>query len=269
MKPWAILLPVALLSSVAIAQHVKVEAVADRTAVKPGETFTVALHFTIAPGWHLYWTNPGETGTPPKAKWQLPAGVKVGDPRFPVPHRMEGAVTAFGYEKQTTLLYAVTVPADAKSAIDLQANVGWVVCSDETCVSEKQSVALNIPIGDGQPNRAESFAAWRSAQPSRSETPLTLAGTIKPDRKHGTIELPVSSGESVVDFFPPKSDELEFTKPKAVDGKWTVDFRILTGGPDEFEGTGLMVIKNANSENTQSNEVRVTYRLPKPSSLKE
>ncbi|MGC4033327.1 MAG: protein-disulfide reductase DsbD family protein [Tepidisphaeraceae bacterium] len=144
MKPWAILLPVALLSSVAFAEqrHVKVEAVADRTAVKPGDTFTVALNFTIDPGWHIYWANPGETGTPPKAKWKLPAGVKIGDAPVPVPHRMDGAVTAFGYQKAATLLYTVTVPAEAKSTVELKANVSWVVCSDETCVSERQTVAL-------------------------------------------------------------------------------------------------------------------------------
>src|SRR3974390_1419563 len=52
--------------------------VAERTALVPGEPLTIALRLAIAPGWHTYWRNPGDSGLPTTLAWQLPAGVSAG-----------------------------------------------------------------------------------------------------------------------------------------------------------------------------------------------
>ena len=59
--------------------HVTAELIADRTALVPGATTTVALRFAIAPGWHTYWRNPGESGLPTTLAWKLPPGFAAGD----------------------------------------------------------------------------------------------------------------------------------------------------------------------------------------------
>ena len=57
------------------ARHLKVSLVADQASVSPDAAHTavpphVGLLFDLEPGWHVYWTNAGDSGEP----LQLPAG---------------------------------------------------------------------------------------------------------------------------------------------------------------------------------------------------
>jgi DsbC/DsbD-like thiol-disulfide interchange protein len=53
---------------------VKVQLIAENDAIKPGVPFTVALRQEITPGWHTYWTNPGDSGLATNITWDLPEG---------------------------------------------------------------------------------------------------------------------------------------------------------------------------------------------------
>ena len=58
-----------------------------RDTVAPGERFHVGLVQKLAPHWHTYWLNPGDSGEPTQIHWTLPAGAKAGEiawPRDPV-----------------------------------------------------------------------------------------------------------------------------------------------------------------------------------------
>src|SRR5258707_1292635 len=66
---------------------VKVELLADRAAIRPGEAFTLAVHLTVEPGWHIYWDNPGDSGLPTKIRPRGPEGFEFGAPRSPAPVR--------------------------------------------------------------------------------------------------------------------------------------------------------------------------------------
>ena len=45
-----------------------------RDSVAPGERFKLALVQKLAPHWHTYWLNPGDSGEPTQIKWDLPPG---------------------------------------------------------------------------------------------------------------------------------------------------------------------------------------------------
>src|SRR5215207_6748481 len=81
---------------------VKGELLADVTAVKPGGTFNVGVLLRIERGWHVYWTNPGDSGLPTKVKLHVPEGFKVGEVRMPVPVKFDqpGGVLGYGYERE-------------------------------------------------------------------------------------------------------------------------------------------------------------------------
>jgi thiol:disulfide interchange protein DsbD len=75
------------------ARHLKVSLVADQASVSPGSSHTampphVGLLFDLEPGWHIYWTNAGDSGEPPAVKWTLPEEVTVGPLQFPAPKRL-------------------------------------------------------------------------------------------------------------------------------------------------------------------------------------
>jgi thiol:disulfide interchange protein DsbD len=69
------------------ADNITVELVAMSAWAAPGSTAIVALKQDIAPGWHTYWRNPGDSGGATTLEWTLPTGVKASDIVWPLPRR--------------------------------------------------------------------------------------------------------------------------------------------------------------------------------------
>ena len=69
----------------------KLDLLAATDAVVPGESLQLGVRFTLKRNWHIYWQNSGDSGMPPRLKWDLPAGFVPGEPAFPVPKRHSAA----------------------------------------------------------------------------------------------------------------------------------------------------------------------------------
>ncbi|MGN6726159.1 MAG: protein-disulfide reductase DsbD domain-containing protein [Tepidisphaeraceae bacterium] len=242
---------------------VRVELLANVSAVQPGHPFTVALHFRIAPGWHLYWKNPGDTGAPPKARWTLPAGATAGELQFPVPQRIAAGegLTAFGYEDDVTLLAVITPGKTIDQKLSLAARVSWVVCRD-VCLSEHQDVSLELPVGHERPANSEQFIDSVSRQPLRDADAAQREMSVRIDPTNlsrGEIDFNLKPGETPVDFFPPAADFAVYQKPQldrtGGAGVYRLPFTLLPGSHDDFTGTGLVVL-------TDSAGKRIGYELP-------
>ena len=65
--------------------RVRVDLVSEVRSVAPGATFWVGVRQRIAPGWHTYWVNPGDSGEPMTIDWQLPPGFSAGPLAWPHP----------------------------------------------------------------------------------------------------------------------------------------------------------------------------------------
>ena len=63
---------------------VKAELLTDVSSVKPGDSFNVGVLLHIKPEWHIYWTNPGESGMATDAKIKVDKA-NVGEVQFPIP----------------------------------------------------------------------------------------------------------------------------------------------------------------------------------------
>ncbi|NJM34034.1 MAG: hypothetical protein HC850_04205 [Rhodomicrobium sp.] len=143
-------------------QRVQIELFTDIAAVRPGDTVTVALRQIIAPGWHTYWTNPGDSGEPTRINWSLPEGASAGPIQWPLPHAIPvGPLTNYGYSDEVTLLSEIKVPAGAPGpSFDITAEAKWLVC-EQICIPEEKTVRLTLPlIGEGvtprpSPRKAE------------------------------------------------------------------------------------------------------------------
>src|SRR4051812_25544332 len=81
---------------------VKTELLADHSAIRPGDIFTIGVRFKIAPGWHIYWLNPGDAGEATRVRVDLPPGFTVGEIKYPFPHQFSepGDITAYGYQDE-------------------------------------------------------------------------------------------------------------------------------------------------------------------------
>src|ERR1051325_11086785 len=48
-------------------------------AARPGDTVFAGVHLRMAPLWHTYWRNGGDSGAATRIEWTLPAGVTAGE----------------------------------------------------------------------------------------------------------------------------------------------------------------------------------------------
>ena len=160
---------------------VQTRLIAERAIVQPGGTVTVALRETIAPRWHTYWINPGDSGEPTRIRWTLPEGWTAGDIQWPYPARIAvGPLMNFGYSDEVLLFVDVTAPADAKpgDAVTLAAHATWLVC-EEICIPEEADLTLDLEVAalPGYPENAGYFAPWRERLPRPSPWPAKFAAT--------------------------------------------------------------------------------------------
>jgi thiol:disulfide interchange protein len=142
---------------------------AESATVAPKQTLWTDLHLTIAPGWHVYWKNPGDSGLPTEVDWALPQGFSAGAIDWPTPERFQlGPIANYGYARSADLLVPLAAPEGlaADAMPHLAATVKYLVCS-EICIPGEAQVALDLAAGSGAPDPAEvaRFNATRSAMP--------------------------------------------------------------------------------------------------------
>jgi thiol:disulfide interchange protein len=171
-------------------------------AIAPGATLWVDLHLDIAPGWHTYWRNPGDSGLPTEIAWTLPAGFNAGDIVWPVPERfvVEG-LGNYGYRDAVDLLIPIRVGQDMKpgATAHVEAAASWLVCSD-ICIpgDAKLAVALPVITTPAAPDPAATglFAAARSRLPKPAAFEARFAVTkdqlrlMLPEAAFSGIEQP-------------------------------------------------------------------------------
>lgn len=128
---------------------VQARLISDRQSVAPGETFYVALHQEITPGWHTYWRNPGDSGEPTQLELELPSGWTQGELIWPAPKSYDlGPLTNYGYSAEVSLPLAITVPADmAEGPVTLPGFASWLVCED-ICIPEESDLSLSLTVGE-------------------------------------------------------------------------------------------------------------------------
>lgn len=178
--------------------HVKAELISSTSAVSAGESFEIAVRFVIDAGWHMYWTNPGDSGLPPRVEWKVPEGVKVESLRFPTPNRIPVGedLVSYGYEKELVLLATVTTSKELKGPIEIEAQVRWLVCKG-VCLTEKQPAKLSVPVGDGgKPD--DRFTGWRSLMPTPGKMPV---GGVAKDDKNGWLLIRLDDDMQEPEFF--------------------------------------------------------------------
>ena len=162
---------------------VTVELLSEVGAIAPGETFWVALHQRIAPGWHTYWMNPGDSGEPLKIDWALPPGFTAGDIVWPHPERIPvGPAMTYGYSHEVVLLIPVTPPPTLSpgARVTLGGHASWLVC-EEICIPEESPVTLTLPVVAGppppDPSVAQLIAIARRAVPTPSPWPASFVAS--------------------------------------------------------------------------------------------
>lgn len=232
--------------------------VSDSSAITPGQEFYLGIQFDMIDGWHVYWKNPGDSGTEPRIIWDLPEGFKIGEPEWPAPQMfLKAPFATFGHENYLLLPFKVRAPETLAvgEKLSIKADVSWLVCK-EICIAQQGQVSLNIETADSSifSDRADEFAQTLSALPSENDI-FDIEATA--DNRSAQIKLTVKNG--ITDFTMPKSIQFfpsaqgvfrhGYTRIEATADGFKVQL-VRTGLPigDAIEGLVIFQQPNENKE---------------------
>jgi DsbC/DsbD-like thiol-disulfide interchange protein/cytochrome c biogenesis protein CcdA len=241
----------------AASQYVRASMEAETRSPAPGDIVTVAIVMDPKPGWHDYWVNPGDAGTPLELAWTLPAGMTAGPIRAPVPETL--IVSGFMnhiYKAKHAFLVDLKIPQNATVGqnLDIKVDARWSACSDLVCVPESATLSVPMTIGSGTINSANRtrFDAWRSALP----VPLDRKALYAIDGKRIDIAIPYprSADAGRVWFFAQSDKLVRYAAPQTArrNGDWLI---VSSEVKEPFAGEidGLLRFNDA-----QGLEVRAT-----------
>ena len=107
------------------------------------ESFYIGVRLEMQEGWHTYWENPGDSGSPFDATWEVPQGVIVENVEWPTPITIPyPPLMTFGYEGDVVFPFKVFRAIDSDlSSITVDFN--FLICAD-ICIPEKASLTLDL-----------------------------------------------------------------------------------------------------------------------------
>lgn len=158
-----------------------------RTQIEAGKTIWIGIEQSIAPGWHTYWKNPGDSGVAPRVSWTLPEGFEIEDVRWPVPEKIPyPPLLNYGYEKNVVLLQKLRAPENiAAGPVTLKIDAEILVCKEE-CIPEEESqtITLNDPM-------AEETDNGPFLRMARDKTPAAVEWAASFSEKDGNFILTI------------------------------------------------------------------------------
>jgi DsbC/DsbD-like thiol-disulfide interchange protein len=221
----------------------------------------MGFHIELEPGWHLYWTNPGDAGLAPTVRWTLPAGFAAGPLVHPVPEKsVEAGLVTYGHSNSVLLLCDITPSPSYQAAgrWEAAAVLEWMACRESCLVGDTAVRAVFPPA-------SESLRKGRSlieAFAPRFPRPLSEAGlTAGTGRGEWTgaawrIEIGLSgprAGEAV-DFFPYPLEDYVIENAGVSCRHGTIVLPVVpsrgSGSPPPKEVAGLVILDGAGYEIT-------------------
>jgi thiol:disulfide interchange protein/DsbC/DsbD-like thiol-disulfide interchange protein len=195
----------------------------EKSAVAPGDSFTVALKLEHPDEWHSYYVNSGGVELPPSISWSLPDGFSAGPIQWPVPEVKDGYFgKSFIYSGSPVFLVDIRTPdtLEAGETYTITAAAEWQICK-ESCINEEAEFTFEITAAAesrNDPRHEAAFAAARAKLPAAA--PDGWKTTAHADG--GDISLRIEPGDGpadITDFVPNES----FVRALSDEGRITRD----------------------------------------------
>jgi thiol:disulfide interchange protein DsbD len=215
--------------------------IADRAQPEAEEPMHLGVELRIAPGWHVYWQNPGEAGLATEVDLDLPAGLDAAPLRWPIPDRFTqpGGILGFGYHGTVLLATTITGSVNRSTQDAVRARVSWLACKD-ICVLGDAELEDQLPLTV----EAGRFQTWRGSLPAPvdvAKLPFTLTTSSGDDPDRRTLWLSWRQEPLEVEWFPNPGPGLEVrsAQPRTRASLTRIDFdaRLVDGAtapPEEI-----------------------------------
>ena len=254
----------AIADSIVTSDQLTARLVAEQSQVRPGDTLTIALAQEIAPHWHTYWKNPGDSGQGPFLDWQLPSGAAASGFKWPMPERIAVEhLMNYGYSGNTAQLTEITVPADwpAGTPFPVNANAEILVC-EKICIPVSGKLLISVPTGAETIDDASEAAFFRDI---RARIPVESPWQAQAYSDATTFALNVAAGSGDFEkardiyFFPDEWGVVEHATGQTA--KLTETGLVLSLPRGQVDpGASLSGVLTATVE-TSGGPVRYAYRV--------
>ena len=152
----------------------RIELLTESNSIEPGDELLVGFRFSLSPGWHTYWVNPGDAGEGASIKWNLPRDVKASEILWPGPERIPvEPLMTFGYEDEVVLLTKIYTTKATDIPLTLNALVSWYTCK-EICIPQEAEVSFPIKFGFKSPSSSNKIL-----QQTLENVPTPFKGTYR------------------------------------------------------------------------------------------
>lgn len=203
--------------------NISAQLVAESGAV-PGKPVTLALVFTPKPGWHGYWSNPGDAGLGMDLAWSLPEGWTAGEPLYPVPHKLLiSGLMNHVFKGPYAVLVPIEVPAGPAltRGIPIRVKADWLACTDTICVPESAELETTLVAGGnvaganvaGDSAPSTQFAQWRAQVPPLLDQPAQFE--LRQDALNIAVPLPASMALANPHVFIEQTQLVDYAAPQA------------------------------------------------------
>jgi len=227
------------------------EFISETTALHPGSPGTIGLLVKLAPKWHTYWVNPGDSGSALRLNFKNSDGLRVKQVHMPIPERlMTGPLISFGYSDQVLFLIEVEVDEGLRvgQTADFEAEAEWLIC-DEVCIPAFQTVKLSLPLRPLE--EVKPSAHFELFQKTRLLIPQNKEPFPRFSPSGDKLELTVADWKDreFVDFYPFRNSGVTNDKPQITS---TSPLKLLfaksavaSAGADRV---GVLLAKNASGQ---------------------
>ena len=171
---------VSLIPTISLADNIvevsdsTIELLTESNLIEPGDELLVGFKFSLSPGWHTYWVNPGDAGEGASIKWNLPRDVKASNILWPGPERIPvEPLMTFGYEDEVVLLTKIYTTKNTDIPLTLNALVSWYTCK-EICIPQEAEVSIPIKLGFKSPSSSN-----RLLKQTLENVPTPFKGTYR------------------------------------------------------------------------------------------
>lgn len=184
--------------------------IGSHSAVQPGQTISLAWQFKLSPKWHIYYSNPGDSGLPPELK--SPQGQPL-TLTFPVPHTISiPPVTNYGYTDAVTFTTTYTVPATQTAGTFTPTfNASFLYCND-VCMPGTATLQLPLTVAGA----AIANPAYNPQQHLPQPGPQNLTAQINGNT--ATIILPADLAEPGIHFIPSQEGTINDSATQTLSG---------------------------------------------------
>lgn len=236
--------------------HSQAKMVSSLNTLALGDVAYVGLWIKLPPGWHSYWENPGDSGSAPILKWDLPEGIEVSEILWPTPQRVEASgLQTFGYSGEVFILQKLIILNTLElKEIPLKLHAEWLVCAD-ICVPQREDYVLNLPI-DLEARASvmdEDLKPYVTEALRRLPTP-NKSISVQWKKQEKVYELQMRSSENIepVDFFAGAGIPVDAQKPRIrelSEHEWLISMdKVALSNANLEQLSGLLFFREKNND---------------------